>query len=133
MRPFEYASAATVEDAIALLDSDSADGLVRPLAGGTDLLPLIKEGLAAPATLVNLKRAADLRALREDADGLHIGALTTLAELERSPLVRSHYAALAESAALAATPQLRAMATLGGNLLQQVRCWYYRSEVPCWM
>jgi xanthine dehydrogenase YagS FAD-binding subunit len=128
MHKFAYIDVASSAEAIPLLDGERV-----AMAGGTDLLPLIKEGLAAPATLVNLKRAADLRALREDADGLHIGALTTLAELERSPLVRSRYAALAESAALAASPQLRAMATLGGNLLQQVRCWYYRSDVPCWM
>ena len=128
MHKFAYIDVASSGEAIPLLDGERV-----ALAGGTDLLPLIKEGLAAPATLVNLKRAADLRALREDADGLHIGALTTLAELERSPLVRSRYAALAESAALAASPQLRAMATLGGNLLQQVRCWYYRSDADCWM
>ncbi|HYF64445.1 MAG TPA: FAD binding domain-containing protein [Herpetosiphonaceae bacterium] len=128
MQKFSYIDVASSGEAIPLLGAGRA-----ALAGGTDLLPLMKDGLAAPEALVNLKRADDLRGLREDEDGLHIGALTTLAELERSPLVRERYPALAESAAQAASPQLRAMATLGGNLLQQVRCWYYRSDAACWM
>ncbi len=64
---------------------------------------------------------------------MHIGALTTLDELDRSTLLRSRYTALAQAAGLAASPQLRNMATIGGNLLQQVRCWYYRGDFHCWM
>lgn len=128
MNKFGYIDATSVEQALPLLTSEQ-----RPLAGGTDMLPLMKEGIAAPMALVNLKRAPELRFLREAADGLHIGALTTLDELDRSEVVRSRYTALAEAAGLAASPQLRNMATLGGNLLQQVRCWYYRGDFHCWM
>ena len=128
MNKFTYIHVASPAEAIPLIDRET-----RPLAGGTDLLPLMKEGNAAPPALVNLKGANELRFLREEADGLHIGALTTLDELDHSPLVRSRYPALAESAGLAASPQLRNMATLGGNLLQQVRCWYYRGDFHCWM
>ena len=128
MNRFRYLDASSTAEAVPALGADA-----QPLAGGTDLLPLIKDGIVAPATLINLKRADELRFLREDADGLHIGALTTLDELDRSTLVRSRYTALAQAAGLAASPQLRNMATIGGNLLQQVRCWYYRGDFHCWM
>jgi xanthine dehydrogenase YagS FAD-binding subunit len=128
MNKFSYIDAAGADEIIPLLSD-----VRRPLAGGTDLLPLIKEGIAAPQALVNLKHAPDLRFIREEADGLHVGALTTLNELAQAPIIRSRYTALAEAAGLAASPQLRNMATLGGNLLQQVRCWYYRGDFVCWL
>jgi xanthine dehydrogenase YagS FAD-binding subunit len=128
MNKFSYAETRTVGETIPLLGPDA-----RPLAGGTDLLTLIKDGLAEPDTLVNIKRVEELRSIRAEADGLHIGALTTLDQLDRDPLVRERYAALAQAASLSASPQLRNMATLGGNLLQQVRCWYYRSDFHCWL
>jgi xanthine dehydrogenase YagS FAD-binding subunit len=112
------------------------DGLVRPLAGGTDLLTLLKPGLVRLEQLIDIKRADGIpRGIRETADGgLEVGALTTLADIEMSALVRARAAALAEAAALAATPQLRNMATLGGNLLQRPRCWYFRDPlIPCWL
>ena len=112
MNKFTYIDATSAAEALPLLGPEA-----QLLAGGTDLLPLMKDGLATPPALVNLKHAAELRFMREDADGLHIGALTTLDELDRSPVVRSRYTALAEAAGLAASPQLRNMATLGGNLL----------------
>jgi xanthine dehydrogenase YagS FAD-binding subunit len=115
-------------DVVALLDPTS-----RPLAGGTDLLPLMQAGLIEPQRLVNLKSARDLRYIRDDVDGLHIGALTTLNDLHRSDEVQRGYGALAQAAGLAASPQLRNMATIGGNLLQQVRCWYYRGDFHCWL
>jgi xanthine dehydrogenase YagS FAD-binding subunit len=128
MRPFSYIDVATLDEAIPLLSAAS-----RPLAGGTDLLPLMKEGIAAPERLVNLKRAGDLRYIQVDDSGLRIGALTTLDDLERHPDVARDYTALARAAAEAASPQLRNMATIGGNLLQQVRCWYYRGDFKCWL
>ncbi|MDP8921442.1 MAG: FAD binding domain-containing protein, partial [Chloroflexota bacterium] len=135
MRPFDYASAATVDDAIALLTTDGEDGSVRPLAGGTDLLPLIKADISTPARLVDVKRVPELSdRILDGADGLELGALATLAQLELHGLVRDRYTALAEAAALAATPQLRNMATVGGNLLQRPRCWYFRSHLfKCWL
>ena len=135
MRPFEYASAQTVDDAIALLGADGADGLVRPLAGGTDLLPLIKADITTPARLIDVKRVPELTdQIVEGGDGLTLGALATLAQLETHAAVRDRYAVLAEAAGLAATPQLRNMATVGGNLLQRPRCWYYRNSLfTCWL
>lgn len=133
MRPFAYERAGSVGAALGLL---GRDGAVRPLAGGTDLLTLLKTGLVEPERLVDLKRAADLpRGVRETDDGgLEIGALVPLADLERSPLIRERATALAQAVALAATPQLRNMATLGGNLLQRPRCWYFRDpRIPCWL
>lgn len=129
MQPFTYIDATTVEEIIPLLDATS-----RPLAGGTDLLPLMKDRIYTPARLVNLKHTEALRTIRRDDSGsLVIGALTTLAELNEDASVRRDYQALAQAAGEAASPQLRNMATLGGNLLQQVRCWYYRGDFHCWL
>jgi xanthine dehydrogenase YagS FAD-binding subunit len=130
MRAFEYVSA----NALPELGSE-IEGDVRPLAGGTDLLPLMKADVLAPSRLVDLKRVAELNAeIAESADGVTIGALTSLASLDSSAVLRQRYTALAEAAGLAATPQLRNMATLGGNLLQRPRCWYFRSpHFACWL
>lgn len=128
MRPFTHIDAVDLDEVIPLLSATS-----RPIAGGTDLLPLMKEGLSAPERLINLKQAADLRYIQADNAGLRIGALTTLDDLERHPEVARNYTALAQAAGEAASPQLRNMATIGGNLLQQVRCWYYRGDFNCWL
>ncbi len=128
MNKFTYVDVPSAQEAIPLLGPER-----RPLAGGTDLLPLMKDGIVAPDALVNLKRAPELHVLREDGDGLHIGALTTLDELDRSEIVRPRYRALADAAGQSASPQLRNMATLAGNLLQQARCWYYRGDFYCWL
>jgi xanthine dehydrogenase YagS FAD-binding subunit len=139
MRPFAYQSPASLDEALSLLPEEGwrglEDGAARPLAGGTDLITLLKGGLAAPQRLLDVKRLPDLpRGIGEGPDGLTLGALTTLAEVEQSPLLQERYPALAEAAALAATPQLRNMATLGGNLLQRPRCWYYRHpHLDCWL
>ena len=128
MRRFDYTSPAAADEALALLGHEA-----RPFAGGTDLLPLIKSDVTAPAMLIDVKRALE-GGISETADGVRFGALTTLTEIERSALVRDRLPALAEACALAATPQLRNMATLGGNLLQRPRCWYYRSSLfRCWL
>lgn len=134
MRSFEYSSPATVAEVITLLEKDGQGG-VRPLAGGTDLLTLMKGDIASPAQLVNIKLLPDLpRGIEETSAGMTIGALTTLSEIELHPLIKQRYGALAEAAAVAATPQLRNMATLGGNLLQRPRCWYFRnSQFHCWL
>jgi xanthine dehydrogenase YagS FAD-binding subunit len=137
MRAFEHVSATSAEEALAELNAQQ-DGETRVIAGGTDLLTLMKAGLAAPTRLVDLKPAwdMDIRGLTTDGE-LQIGALTTLAVLERmaSELAKGFpvYSLLAESIRDAATPQLRAMATVGGNLLQQYRCWYYRDGMNCWL
>ena len=132
MKPFAYASPRALEDAVALLTGDAHASF---LAGGTDLLTLLKADLLEPSQLVDIKRLAELDdAITRRGDTLRIGALATLSDLETHPLVAGHAPALAEAAALAASPQLRNMATIGGNLLQRPRCWYYRDpEIPCWL
>ncbi|MCA1593905.1 MAG: FAD binding domain-containing protein [Acidobacteria bacterium] len=124
MNSFEWTEAKTVEDAVARMGGSS---VVK--AGGLDLLDRMKEGISTPARLVNIRNVAGLDAIREDAKtGLHLGPLVTLAQLDASSLVRRRYTALADAAGHAATPQIRNVATVGGNLLQRPRCWYFRSE-----
>lgn len=129
MREFEYAAPAGLDEALALIG-----GGARPLAGGTDLIPLIKADILAPERLISLRRAELPRGI-EDRDGaLRLGALTTLSEIERDAALQQRATALAEAAGLAATPQLRNQATIGGNLLQRPRCWYFRdSNISCWL
>lgn len=128
MRAFAYASPAGVPEALALLREDA-----KALAGGTDLLTLMKSGVLLPARLVNVKGVLE-EGIREDGDGLTIGALTRLSDIEKNALLRERYSALSEAAAAAASPQLRNMATLGGNLLQRPRCWYLRDpQLACWL
>ena len=140
MNPFDYQIAHTVEEITDALATEASAGKpyaladVRLLAGGTDLLPLMKEGLARPQRLINIVPAAALRGIQGTAEtGLRIGALTTLAELERDATVAAVYPILREAAWDAATPQLRNAATIGGNLLQRPRCWYFRGEQTCWL
>ena len=137
MRPFDFARPGSIAEAVALLETSETAGSngTRALAGGTDLLTLMKADLYAPERLVDIKRLAELdNRIEEGPHGLTIGALTTLAQLEEDPRVRMHCPALGEAAALAATPQLRHMATIGGNLLQRPRCWYFRNpRISCWL
>jgi xanthine dehydrogenase YagS FAD-binding subunit len=120
-------------DAISALTQFDGD-TTRLIAGGTDLLPLLKDGLVTVDRLIDIKPARAMRYLEVEEDGsLRIGALTTLAEIERSAAVAERLPILAQSVADAATPQLRAMATVGGNLLQRSRCWYYRGLFDCWL
>ncbi len=134
MRSFEYTSPASVGEAIALLERDDK-GAVRLLAGGTDVITLMKAEIATPEQLINVKQLDGLTAgIEETSDGVTIGALTTLSMIEKSGLLHERYTALAEAASLAATPQLRNMATIGGNLLQRPRCWYFRDPLfNCWL
>lgn len=136
MRSFEYARAATLDEAPGLVAGAQTPGNgSRFLAGGTDLLTLMKADVVQPSLLVDLKRTEGLpRGIHEDGPELVLGALTTLSEIERHPGVAQRYPALAEAVSLAATPQLRNMATIGGNLLQRPRCWYFRAkEFHCWL
>jgi len=134
MQAFDYARATTLEETISLLDH-AQNGDTRPLAGGTDLLTLMKAEIATPIHLVDIKRVAELpRGIHQTANGVTIGTLTTLTEIEQSSLLRSHHSVLCEAAEVAATPQLRNMATIGGNLLQRPRCWYFRNQhFHCWL
>ena len=127
MRNFEFVNAATTERAVELLGTERDRAKV--LAGGTDLLDELKEGLIAPERLVNLKANTALKYLRSSAaNGLQIGALTTLSELEAHAAVRERYPMLAAAVRVIASPQIRNMATVGGNLCQRPRCWYFRND-----
>ena len=128
MNDFFYHQPGTLHEAIALLQPSS-----RPLAGGTDLVTLMKPGLVEPTHLVSIRGVLP-KSIREEAEATALGAGVTLAEIEESPLIRAKYTALAQAAALAATPQIRNLATIGGNLLQRPRCWYFRNpRVHCWL
>jgi xanthine dehydrogenase YagS FAD-binding subunit len=120
---FEWQDARTIEDAIGALDDKS---MVK--AGGIDIMDRLKEGLESPARLVNLRTIQGLDRIREDGTGLRIGPMVTLDQLDKNDIVRARYTALAEAAGAAATPHIRNVATVGGNILQRPRCWYFRSE-----
>ena len=127
MNPFRFVDAQSPEHAVALLEADPSG--TRPLAGGTDLMGEIKEGVVEPATLVSLASLPGMSGIEHAADGLTIGAMTTLAELEANEAIAHDYPALAQAVASVATPQIRNVGTLGGNLCQRPRCWYYRSPL----
>ncbi len=129
MKPFEYIRADSVADASARLGGDRL-----ALAGGTDLIPLMQDGLRSPGALIDIKHAGLPSGIRVDKETVSIGALTTLAEIERDEDLRRVLPLLCEAAAVSATRQLRNRATLGGNLLQESRCWYYRHpDLRCWL
>ncbi len=125
MRPFEYVSPANTKQAASLLSPTW--GPTEILAGGTDLLALMKEDVVTPKRLVNIKEIKDLHGVSASASGLRIGSLTTLVELAENANVKEKYPALAEAVQEAASPQIRNMATVGGNLCQRPRCWYFRN------
>ena len=125
MRPFEYTSPKTKEQVPALLGKSW--GEVEILAGGTDLLSLMKDEITTPRRLVNVKHIQELNYVAFNAGGARIGALKTLAELSADPNVQHNYPVLAGAAGDAASPQIRNLATLGGNLCQRPRCWYFRT------
>lgn len=125
MHDFEFAPADSAKHAVDLLSARGSSA--RVIAGGTDLLGEIKEGVVAPDTLISLHRVAEMRSIAQDADGIRIGAMATVADIAAHPAVRAEHAALAQAAAAVATPQIRNVGTLGGNLCQRPRCWYYRN------
>ena len=122
MNSFALADCSTIDDALSQLK----DGAIVK-AGGVDLLDRMKNGTDTPTRLVNILNIPALRGIHPTPQGLTIGPLTTLAEVADSPAIRSQYTVLADACGHAATPHIRNMATLGGNLLQQLQCWYYRS------
>lgn len=124
MESFEYAQPTGLEEALTLL----AEPGTLAQAGGVDLLDRLKEGLDTPKRLVSLRKVKELSGITEEAGGLRVGALATLDELAEHPLMRSRARALAEAALHTATPNVRNQATIGGNLVQRPRCWYFRSD-----
>ena len=127
MEKFSYVNATSLEQVTSLL-SESGWGEVMLIAGGTDLLAELKEYIEAPKTLVNLKTLPGMDSIEADASGLKIGALATVTDIAMHPTIQHHYTVLAQAAVSVATPQIRNVGTLGGNLCQRPRCWYYRDE-----
>ena len=123
MNRFSFVNCTTVDQAL----DELKDGAVLK-AGGIDLLDLMKEGIVSPPRLINIRDVASLRGITVGADGLHLKPLVTLAEISDHAEIRRNYSALADAAGHAATPQVRNMATIGGNITQRPRCWYFRSS-----
>ena len=140
MNKFSWYEAKSIEDALQHINRTVSEELSNPTesasimkSGGVDVLDLIKEGMIEPKRIVNIRNIPGLGDIHyDDNEGLKLGANVTLAEIEESDLIKKNYLALHQSVASAATPQLRNMATLGGNIAQRTRCWYFRSsEHPC--
>lgn len=123
MHPFEYVEPKSLKEAVAALGKDA-----KPLAGGIDLLDELKSHLIEPKRVVNLKSIPGLREIELSNKGLILGALVTLAEIESQPQLQKGYRALVQAAHAVGSPQIRNVGTLGGNLCQRPRCWYYREE-----
>jgi len=133
MNAFQWANAGTVEDAVKLLKPADAkadpDEKPHPMGGGQDLLTSMKSYIVRPPRVVNLKTIQGLDKIEPDANGgLKLGALATITQLEQHADVRAKFPGLAEAAASIATPQIRNLGTIGGNLCQRPRCWYFRLE-----
>jgi len=124
MRPFDYASPKTKQQAVAMLGKDWS---VAVLAGGTDLIALMKDEVVTPKRLINVKDIPDLHAVKSVKGNTVVGAMKTLGELAEVPGWDKQYPILHEALSDAASPQIRNVATLGGNLCQRPRCWYFRN------
>ena len=127
---FELIQPASVEGALNLLEEYGEDGWA--LAGGMDSLGWFKNRGKRPEAVIDLEGLDALKGIDETDDGIEIGALTTLTEVERNPLIREQFWLLSEAASKVASPQIRNAGTLGGNLCQDTRCWYYRYGVSCY-
>jgi xanthine dehydrogenase YagS FAD-binding subunit len=134
MKKFTHINATNVNEAVSILRRYGSKASL--IAGGTDLLAKLKDEFmpAYPEAVINLKTIPGLDFIQQEGSTLKIGALTRLADIATHPIVQSEYTALAEAARRTASPHLREMGTLGGNLCQDIRCWYYRSpnnRFPC--
>jgi xanthine dehydrogenase YagS FAD-binding subunit len=130
MPAFELYQPASIDDALALLDRHGADAWV--LAGGLDSFDWLKDRIKRPAAVIDLSGVAELKGIRAQGDGLEIGAMTTLTEVVRHPVVRERFNILLQAAEAAASPQIRNQGTIGGNVTQDTRCWYYRAGWSCY-
>ena len=130
MPAFELLQPTSIADAQKLLEQHGSDAWV--LAGGLDSFDWLKDRIKKPKVVVDLSGIAELRGIRTAADGIEIGAMTTLTEIVQHPIIKEKYGLLAESAELVASPQIRNQGTIGGNVSQDARCWYYRAGWPCY-
>ena len=127
---FELFQPTTVDDALALQARYGAKAWV--LAGGLDSFDWFKDRIKRPEVVIDLSQIKELRGIRPVSDGIEIGAMTTLTEVVRHPMVREKYSILPNAAEAAASPQIRNQGTIGGNVTQDARCWYYRGGWPCY-
>src|SRR6266478_4225359 len=127
---FELFQPTTVDDALALQSRHGAKAWV--LAGGLDSFDWFKDRIKRPEVVIDLSQVKELRGIRTTSDGLEIGAMTTLTEVVRHPMVREKFGILPNAAEAAASPQIRNQGTIGGNVSQDARCWYYRTGWPCY-
>jgi xanthine dehydrogenase YagS FAD-binding subunit len=130
MPAFELFQPATIEDALVLLDKYGSDAWV--MAGGLDTFDWLKDRIKKPPVVVDLSQIKELHGIREKDGGLEIGAMTTLTEVVHHPVVREKFSILSTGAEAAASPQIRNQGTIGGNVSQDARCWYYRSGWKCY-
>jgi xanthine dehydrogenase YagS FAD-binding subunit len=130
MPAFELFQPASAADAQKLLEQHGSDAWV--MAGGLDSFDWLKDRIKKPKAVVDLSGIAELKGIRETTDGIEIGAMTTLTDAVRNSTIRKRYGLLAQAAELVASPQIRNQGTLGGNVSQDARCWYYRAGWPCY-
>jgi xanthine dehydrogenase YagS FAD-binding subunit len=130
MAAFELFQPSSVADAQRLLEQHGSDAWV--LAGGLDSFDWLKDRIRKPKIVVDLSGIEELRGVRTTGDGVEIGAMTTLTEIVNHPIIKQKYDLLAQSAEVVASPQIRNQGTIGGNVSQDTRCWYYRGGWPCY-
>ncbi len=130
MQSFELYQPRDLATAVELLDRWGKNGWA--MAGGYDSLDWFKDRVKTPEAVIDLDAVVELRGIRETGDGIEIGPLTTLTKVERAPIVREQYGLLGDAARRVASPQIRNAATLGGNVCQDTRCWYYRFGLACY-
>ncbi len=130
MAAFELYQPAGIDDVLALLKKHGKDAWV--MAGGMDSLDWFKDRVKRPKVVVDLSQVKGLKGIQAQANGVETGALTTLTEVVTNPLIQSRYGLLAHAARRVASPQIRNQGTLGGNVSQDTRCWYYRAGMPCY-
>jgi xanthine dehydrogenase YagS FAD-binding subunit len=130
MPAFQLLQPDSIAEAQNLLQQHGADAWV--LAGGLDSFDWLKDRIKKPSTVVDLSGVEELKGIRATSDGLEIGAMTTLTEVVQHPVIKEKYSILSQSAALVASPQIRNQGTIGGNVSQDTRCWYYRAGWPCY-
>jgi xanthine dehydrogenase YagS FAD-binding subunit len=130
MPAFQLFQPTSVRDAQKLLEQHGSDAWV--IAGGLDSFDWLKDRIKKPKALVDLSGIEELRGVRSTPEGIEIGAMTTLTEVVHDPVIKEKYSLLAEAAEVVASPQIRNQGTLGGNVSQDARCWYYRAGWPCY-
>lgn len=130
MPAFDLLQPSSIADAHKLLEQHGADAWV--MAGGLDSFDWLKDRIKKPKVVVDLSGIEELKGVHATSEGIEIGAMTTLTEIVNHPFIKQRYSLLAQSAELVASPQIRNQGTIGGNLSQDARCWYYRAGWPCY-